>query len=494
MRSDHLSFIEAGLPAARCREYGVYPHSVREDAFMADLGDRDVLVAKAGLGFQGDAFSVGGCDWVLAELSHENAGILRSRFPFTAPVSVLKHPRTLGLGDRLGLAAPGHLQALKSYDALPILAQQSVRELTLTGRSFPEVLDCASWAVFREGYTGGFGADGDHLKTFEEVQHAIDCGYTMITLDCSEHIRNDIGSMTAEEVARAYRPDRAREERYLGKCFTVEDCSISFPEEDFRRMCLIYNDAIDFAARVYERFFRGREELDFEVSIDETATTTAPAQHFYVASELLARGVKPATVAPRFCGEFQKGIDYIGDPEQFEAELRQHAAIARHFGYKISVHSGSDKFSVFPRVGRQCRGVFHVKTAGTSWLEAMAVIARQEPALYREIHRFALEEAFAEATKYYHVTTDLNNIPPLAELADDALPALFSNNDARQLIHITYGGILQARNADGSFRFRDRLYRAWRSGAAAYAQALEGHIGKHLSLLYRDIPGTEGEV
>ena len=494
MRSRFLRFIEDKLPAAACREYGVYLHSVREDAFMADLGDRDVLVAKANLDFQGERFSAGGCDWVLAELSHENAVILREKFPFTAPVSVLRQPRTLGLGDRLGLASPGHLQALQGYDALPVLAQQSIRELTLTGRSFPEVLDCACWAVFREGYTGGFGADGDHLKTFEEVQYAIDCGYTMITLDCSEHIRNDAAAMSDEEVARAYRPDPAREAKYLGKSFSVEDCNISFPAEEFKRMCLIYNDAIDFAAQVYERFFRDRDDLDFEVSIDETATTTAPAQHFYVASELLSRGVKPATVAPRFCGEFQKGIDYIGDPEQFEAELRQHAAIARHFGYKISVHSGSDKFSVFPRVGRQCRGVFHVKTAGTSWLEAMAVIARREPALYREIHRFALEEAFAEATKYYHVTTNLGNIPPLSSLTDDELPALFGNNDARQLIHITYGGILQAKNSDGTPRFRDRLYRAWRSFAADYADNLEQHIGKHLALLYRDIPADTKEA
>lgn len=191
------------------------------------------------------------------------------------------------------------------------------------------------------------------------------------------------------------------------------------------------------------------------------------------------------TVAPRFIGEFQKGIDYIGELPAFERDFAVHAAIADHFGYKLSIHSGSDKFSVFPTIGQYTHGHFHLKTAGTSWLEAMAVVAEHAPALYREIHDFILPDAFYEATKYYHVTTNLNNIPPLDSVPDEALVTLLeTNNDERQLVHITYGLILNEKALDGSYRFRDRLYKVWRQYDKEYMQRLERHIGRHLELLY----------
>ena len=492
MNQKLIAFLESGCAPDACAAAGVYPRSVHTangcTAFLADGGEADVLVAKDGFGFSGESLTDG---WVVCELSHENAQTLRRVFPFTAPVSVLKKPRTVGVGDRLGIATPGHIRVFEKYDAYPIFAQQSIRELNLTNRNFENVLDCASYAVFRENFTRGFGADGDHLKTPKEVEYAISCGYTMITLDCSEHIRNDVEAMTDEQVLAEYQPDPELEARYMGKSFAVEDRTVTIDPMAFRRMTLIYNEAIDFAVSIYNQFFTGREDaLDFEISIDETATPTEPAQHFYVASELIRRGVRPATVAPRFCGEFQKGIDYIGDLAQFDREFAEHAAIARHFGYKISVHSGSDKFSVFAIVGKHTRGNFHLKTAGTNWLEAMLVIAEHEPALYREIHQYALDYAFAEARKYYHVTTNLNNIPALDTLTDAELPGLFQNNDARQLIHITYGLILNEKNPDGTDRFRTRLYRAWRTYAEEYARNLERHIGRHLALL---CSGFQGE-
>ena len=114
----------------------------------------------------------------------------------------------------------------------------------------------------------------------------------------------------------------------------------------------------------------------------------------------------------------------------------------------------------------------------------MKVIAEHEPALYREIHQYALDYAFEKATAYYHVTTNLNNIPALDTLTDAQLPELFKNNDSRQLIHITYGLILNEKNEDGTDRFRSRLYQAWRTHAEEYAQNLEKHIGHHLEQLY----------
>lgn len=421
----------------------------------------------------------------LFPLSHENALVLRKIFPFTAPKPALREVRSFGVGDRLGIATPGHIRVFEKYDAMPVFAQQSMRELRLTDRTFGDVLDCATWAVFREDFQKGFGADGDHLKTDEEVEYALGEGYAQITLDCSEQIRNDILDMSLEQVNKEYESNALLESLYLGKTFTVEGHDVVFTEEEFKRTCLIYIKALDHAEHIFKKYIEGAP-VDFEISIDETMTPTTPTQHYFVAAELTRRGVKIATVAPRFCGEFQKGIDYIGNLTQFEAEMKVHAAIARAFGYKLSIHSGSDKFSTFAIIGRETRGNFHVKTAGTNWLEAMRVVAMCDPGLYREVHAFALE-VFSQARAYYHVTTDLTKIPALDTLGDEDLPGLFDQNDARQLIHITYGIILTEKNADGSYRFRDRLFKLWRDHEDEYSARLEKHIGHHLELLYSEI-------
>ncbi|KKN55303.1 hypothetical protein LCGC14_0583470, partial [marine sediment metagenome] len=186
---------------------------------------------------------------------------------------------------------------------------------------------------------------------------------------------------------------------------------------------------------------KGEDAFDFELSVDESSAPTSPQAHLFIANEICEANIKVSSVAPRFVGEFQKAIDYIGDLDAFKRSFRTHAALARYFGYKISVHSGSDKFSVFPVIGELSRGRFHIKTSGTNWLEAVKVIARKDPGLYRELHRKALL-TFDRATKYYHVTTNIKKVPDLSTLRDGQLPELFNNPDARQLIHITYGEIL----------------------------------------------------
>ncbi|HSK69346.1 MAG TPA: tagaturonate epimerase family protein, partial [Candidatus Limnocylindria bacterium] len=157
----------------------------------------------------------------------------------------------------------------------------------------------------------------------------------------------------------------------------------------------------------------------------------------------------------------------------FDREMRVHAAIGRRFGYKISVHSGSDKFRVFPSIAKHTRGRFHVKTAGTNWLEAMRAVAETDPALYRRAHAFALEH-FDEARAYYHVSARAEAVPPLDSLADAQLPGLFDQADARQLIHITYGLILSQPE------LKKALYDLWDREAEAYAARLESHIGRHM--------------
>ncbi len=470
--------------------YEPYTKSVNllgdKTVYMSKENDSDILIVVGiDTEFAGDEFAAGDVRYKKVPLTHSNACTLRRLFPFTAPKQVLSNERTAGTGDRLGIACPGHIRVFEEYDAVPVFAQQSIRELTLTGRSYEEVLDCVTFAVYREGFRRGFGADGDHLKKAEELEYALKCGYTMITLDCSEHIRNDISDMTEEEADQEYQvqiADRDLESLYIGREFDIgENVILSFSPDDFKRTVLIYSKAIAFACDIYEKYIRNNA-VDFEISIDETVTPTSPLQHYFVANELLRRGVRFETIAPRFCGEFQKGIDYIGDIAEFEQEFAVHAVIARHFGYKISVHSGSDKFSVFPIIGRLTKGRFHLKTAGTNWLEAMKMVAIKDPDLYREIHAYALE-VFGQAKAYYHVSTGQEDIQDISEMADDELPLLFMQSAPRQLIHITYGLILNAKLPDGSDRFRGRLYKLWQENANAYSELLYNHIGKHLKLL-----------
>ena len=129
---------------------------------------------------------------------------------------------------------------------------------------------------------------------------------------------------------------------------------------------------------------RPREGCDFK-----TESPTTHAQHIYIARELQRLGVRWVSLAPRYIGRFEKGVDYIGDVSEFDADLADHAAIARTISpdgrYKLSLHSGSDKFTIYPAFVRQTRGLTHLKTAGTSYLEALRTIAALDAGLFREV-------------------------------------------------------------------------------------------------------------
>jgi len=438
--------------------------------YMAKDGDKNVLVITGpnAAGFKAEDIGSGKFK---AELTHENACLIRKLFPWTVPVRGLQKFKSFGLGDRLGIATPGHIDLFKTNDVFPVFAQQSIRELNLTNRTYEDVLDAATFAVFREGYKKGYGADGDHLKIAKDVEYALSLGFTIITLDCSDYIKSDAAIDNAEPLSQDYI------DKYLSEEFDIEGIPLVFTKEELSLCVAIYKDAISFAAEIYSTFFKtGKYDADLEISIDETAFPTTPLQHYFVARELLDRGVIFTTLAPRFCGEFQKGIDYIGDKTQFENDIKIHAAISRSLGYKLSIHSGSDKFSIFPIIGKQTRGNYHVKTAGTNWLEAMRVIASVDVILYREIHNYALS-VFNEAKKYYQVTADVSKIPDVSAIKDEDLPGLFENNDVRQLIHITYGFILNNKS------FKDRLFKLLYKHENEYRSSLVKHIGKHLELL-----------
>ena len=442
-------------------------------------GDRDLPA-----GFEGEKMVLDNkAVAVKGELTAANAAALRKYFPWTAPKSLRNVRTTVGCGDRLGLATTGHIRAARKVQISPVLAQQSMRELTMTGRTFRNVVDDACFLVFAEDYRDGYGADGDHLKTIKDIDTALAVGMPMITLDLSDVMNAAAGDWNAAAVDKAFAelPAGLRDlvdAEYAGKNFVLGDnVTVALDALTARRCAVMYTSALDFAFQVYEHLKAARgDEFDLEISIDETSSPTLPGHHLFIVRELRRRGVEFSSLAPRFIGEFQKAIDYIGDLDEFDRQFKVHALIAQNYGnYKISVHSGSDKFAVYPTVRRETRHYLHLKTAGTSWLEAVTVIAQNDPALYRDMHQCALDNVEA-MLKLYHITADFNKIPAVSTLSDAELPALMEMPEARQLLHINYGPILTG-------NLRERFFKAMHKFEDAYNARIEAHFDKHLTLL-----------
>ena len=378
---------------------------------------------------------------------------------------------------------PGQLRAVAKYEVAPVLAQQSVRELTLTGRDFPGVIRDVTFLVFQEGWQTGYGADGDHLKSMTDIDAALNAGMPMITLDLTEVMSPGPASWSAGKVDAEFEnlPDEVQARvthTYADRTFQLAASTVHLSQTEARRCALMYLAALDFSQEV-DRHLRARrgDDYDLEISIDETTAPTLPAHHLFFASELAFRGVTVSSLAPRFIGEFQKGIDYIGDVKEFERQLTVHCDIAKAFGgYKISVHSGSDKFSVYPSIGRQTGMRLHLKTAGTSWLQAVRVVARVNPALFRAMFAKSLA-SFPEATRLYHVAADPKAVPDAAGLSDSKLEQLLDHADSRQILHITYGGLLK------DPQIRDSIFSCLAQNEELHYAVVEEHMEKHLRLL-----------
>ena len=411
-----------------------------------------------------------------------NCRLLIEIFPDLEPSPIGKRRSTFGVGDRLGTASVGHLSAFSCYPGfVPILAQQSLRELELTGRTYRDVIDAAVWGVFKTGYRGFWGADGDHLKNIESVQSALKQGCTMITADLSDYMRTDVDVLSDDQILCEYGKidDSYRkqvEADYLPVSSLESSLPLNFTEKGLAKLVLIYKNAIDFAVTLYEA---GREilrDFDFEISIDETTVATSIEAHYFIAKELQNRKIPFTGVAPRYVGEFQKGIDYMGDLEAFSDHFAQHAELASRMGHKISVHSSSDKFSAYPIIKQQKQGACHLKTSGTNWLVALQVIACADPDLFRRLFNKAYD-VYETAKTYYHITPDWSIRSNMDSLSDVDMVSVFKNNTDRQVMHVSYGEMKKDSDLWNS------LQSVLERNLPLYHLMLEQHIGRHLDLL-----------
>ncbi|SVD18727.1 uncharacterized protein METZ01_LOCUS371581, partial [marine metagenome] len=225
-----------------------------------------------------------------------------------------------------------------------------------------------------------------------------------------------------------------------------------------------YLSAVAESAKIYRHIESKKDEFIAEVSMDETDAPQTPPEMLIILAALADEGVRLQTIAPKFTGRFNKGVDYVGDLEQFEKEFNDDLAVIAHaiakYGLpenlKLSVHSGSDKFSIYPIIGNAIRrtgaGV-HVKTAGTTWLEELIGLAEaggEGLTLSKEIYAKALENVDAMCEPYASVIDiDSAKLPAADEVNDwsgdqyaNALRHVQEhpefNQHFRQLLHIAF--------------------------------------------------------
>lgn len=425
-------------------------------------------------------------------LTTHNRKELQVNFEFTNP-QLIGLNNSFGFGDRIGLANPAHLRALGKSRFKPVLAQQSVRELTRTNRSPAEVIDAAVWAVFQEGYLNGFGADADHLKTTADIDLLVANGFKMFTFDPGEYVHNEADTLSEKELDEATKKINWKglfsdfenlSKEYCNKMFSVSaNLQISVSEDNFKRAVLKYGDSLAHLKKMYDHLKTQYPayESEVEISVDETESVTSPFEHFFIAKELRRLGVDIVSLAPRFIGDFEKGIDYKGNLDLFRKEYLKHLQIVNYFGdYKVSLHSGSDKFSVYKVIAELGNGLIHIKTAGTSYLEALKVAAVQSPGLFREILDYC-RNLYSVEKKSYHVSADVNKLKLAEQYSDQELIELFNDDDVRQVLHVTFGRILTDKDNKGKYIFKDRLIGCLVQNETTHYDLIIKHFRKHLN-------------
>lgn len=328
-----------------------------------------------------------------------------------------------------------------------MLAQQSAREIERTGRSFQDVIDSATVSAFEAGLQRPWGADGDHLRNEQEVTAAAEAGCTHFTYDVTAELEKGFDAVV-EKAGKLYGLTRAI--RGAG-CFTAE------------------------------------------ISLDEGETTTDVAEIVRLVSALKSKQILINEIAPRFPGYFEKAIDYYAeiaggkknkDTGAFEAYLKEIAAAAAENNFRVCVHSGSDKFSIYPIVARVLKNNFHLKTAGTYYLEDLKIVARHDKQFFMDIFGFSLAQ-FNKDRATYELSCAPEKIPDLAKSSGDEISGLLQsgagNDDLRQALHVTYGSVLTARGETGRLLFADKIENILRANSAEYESEMRAHLERHFS-------------
>ncbi|AXK44319.1 tagaturonate epimerase family protein [Brachybacterium saurashtrense] len=446
----------------------------------------DAPTAQALAAFEGTASAAGDGHVLTGPLSTANATALQAAFPALRPARIGGHRTSVGTGDRIGLATPGQARAFAAEGGavMPVLAQQSIREMDRLGRSARTVMDEAVFGLVEAGWEGGFGADCDHIKTTEGIDRGLEAGFVMFTLDPGDHVA-DVTSGVTRADAEALPWDRLEDtlpdllRRYAGTTLDVGHSQIRVTEQDVLTAAVKYGRAVVDAMRLYRHLIdAAQHEVEIEFAVDETAWQTSFFEHHYLASELTRLGASWFSFAPRYVDGFEKGLDFLGDAEELRTNLEAHHAIAEQFGgYKISLHSGSDKFSIYPLCVEATEGLVHLKTSGTSYLCGVEVVAAHDPELFATIWDIS-RASYVKARASYQVSAHEDRTPTSLEGVD--LRELIRSADARQILHVGYGDSLNGTDASGA-SIHDRFLATVAGHQAEHSDIVAAHIGRHLA-------------
>lgn len=442
--------------------------------------------AEALTSFEGEAAAAGDGHVLTGPLSTANAKALQAAFPALRPQKIGGHRTSVGTGDRTGLATPGQARAfaIQGAGVMPVLAQQSIREMDRLGRSAQSVMDDAIFGLVEAGWDSGFGADCDHIKTTEGIDRGLDAGFVMFTLDPGDMVA-DVTAGVTEADAAALPWDQLEDSledvkrRYVGMTLDVGHSQVEVTEQDVLVAAVKYGRAVVESMRLFRHVTENAtHEVEIEFAVDETKWLTTFFEHFYLATELKRLGASWFSFAPRYVDGFEKGLDFLGDAEELRLNLEAHHAISQQFGgYKISLHSGSDKFSIYPLCVEATQGLVHLKTSGTSYLCGVEIVAAHDAELFSRIWDIS-RASYVEARASYQVSAQEDRTPTSLEGVD--LLELIRSNDARQILHVGYGDSLNGKDSAGA-SIHDRFLAVVAANQAQHTDVLAAHIGMHVS-------------
>ena len=384
---------------------------------------------------------------------------------------------SIGLGDRFGHQGSHQLKAImdasaKGIEITPVW-NKSNREHTIIGTNPSDVRNEADTVTKKAGYKKPYFVDADHIN-LDTVDRFIESS-DFFTIDVASYI----GKRADEEEIHEF---LSGVKKYTGK-LTIPGTRLSFstPKLLIHKIAEKYLFASIKAWDIYRKIEKVKGSGNFvtEVSMDEVAQPQTPVELFFILKMLASENIPLQTIAPKFSGRFNKGVDYVGDIDKFESEFESDLQVidfaVREFGLpenlKMSIHSGSDKFAIYPIMGsliRKYNKGIHLKTAGTTWLEEVIGLAEsggEALAFAKDIYIKSLDK-IEELTAPYSDVIDINvsSLPSKTVVskwsADEFADALRHNKEndryninMRQLVHVAYK--LAAIKKDEYFRLLD---------------------------------------
>jgi len=395
---------------------------------------------------------------------------------------------SFGTGDRFGLQGSAQLEAIRKAEAagveLAIVWNKSFREHSIVGTTQRDLRREADEAVRAAGWKGKYHVDADHI-TLHNVEEFLEYS-DFFTIDVADYIGVKAGESDLAAFIDSFSP-------YMGQLH-IEGIAapLTITIEKLMGIGERYLHAVQQAAAIYRHIAAAKGAGNFitEVSMDETPLPQTPEELFFILATLGKYNVPVQTIAPKFTGRFNKGVEYQGNVAQFNREFNDDVCVIKKAiglfnlpsELKLSVHSGSDKFSIYPgirtAIERHSTGV-HIKTAGTTWLEELIGLAEaggDSLAMVKSIYRQAYGR-FEELCKPYATVINIDR----ADLpSPDSVDAWTNIRLARAIQH-------DRRCPDYNANIRQLLHVGYKVAAElgrTYLQALEANtdiVARHVT-------------